>query len=68
MCCKDMLIGFTLGATVGCLVFSMPCVRKAVKEIKFVIDKDIVSPAKDFIDEKSKELKSASKSNNDDED
>ena len=57
MCCKDMLIGFALGVAVSCLACKMPKVRKAMSEIKFVIDKDIVTPAKEFFDEKSKEIK-----------
>jgi hypothetical protein len=53
-----MLIGFAVGTAVGCFVCGIPSVKKAMQEIKFVIDKDIVTPAKEFFDEKSKEVKS----------
>lgn len=55
MCCKDMLIGFVLGTAVGCFVCGIPSVRKAVKEMKYVIEKDIVAPIKDYAERKSTE-------------
>jgi hypothetical protein len=35
----------------------MPAVRKAMSEIKFVLEKDIVAPVKEFMSEKSKAMK-----------
>ena len=58
MCCKDMLIGFVVGTAVGCFMCGIPTVRKAMSEIKFVLEKDIVAPMKDFINEKGKAIKS----------
>ncbi len=58
MRCKDLLIGFVSGAVVGYFVCGIPTVRKAMSEIKFVLEKDIVAPMKSFVDEKSKSIQS----------
>lgn len=57
MCCKEIVLGFVVGASIGCLVCGMPAVRKTMSEIKFVLEKDIVAPVKEFMSEKSKAIK-----------
>ncbi len=56
MCCKDMIIGLAVGVVVGCAISGIPTVRKMMSEMKFIIEKDLVSPIKDMVNDKKKNL------------
>ncbi len=56
---KGMCIGLAVGLVAGMALCGIPQVQRAVNDLKHVVERDVVCPLKDFIQDKKRDVKNA---------